>query len=163
MTHYVSRLLNIGDQLSDMGESPSESDKMFVLMSGLEHDNQYSSIVDSLQIQPDMTFQIASQHLINWYDKQKLSGNLKTEVKPQSVDKLHFNQQFKNVKVNNEPWRKRKFNKYSHPNNNNNNNNNDPKKVKVNKYCKFCNMNNHSTDETMLFHVYSTTIMFLFD
>ncbi len=92
MTHYVSRLLNLADQLNDMGESPSESDKMFVLMSGLEHDNQYSSIVDSLQIQPDMTFQIASQHLINWYDKQKLSGNLKTEVKPHSVDKLHFNQ-----------------------------------------------------------------------
>src|SRR5580765_2923811 len=35
-----------------------------------------SSIFDSLQIQPDMTFQIASQHLINLYDKQKMSGNL---------------------------------------------------------------------------------------
>ena len=75
MTHYVSRLLNIADQLNDMGESPSESDKMFVLISGLEHDNQYSSIIDSLQVQPDMTFQIESQHLINWYDKRTIGNS----------------------------------------------------------------------------------------
>ena len=41
MTHYVSHLLNLSDQLNDIGEPPSESDKMFVLMSGFEHDNQY--------------------------------------------------------------------------------------------------------------------------
>ena len=130
-----------------MKEEPSEADKLFVLLNGLN--DQYDHVINSLEVQPNMTFEQASQHLINHYEKQKVIGKLNKGEDIKLNESLHFTQ----VKRENKLWCsickmnnhtnktcRKNYNNFNKSKNSNDNN----KKIKVNQYCKYCVMTNQS-------------------
>ena len=98
MQTYISRLLNLADKLSGMKEEPSEADKLFVLLNGLN--DQYDHVINSLEVQPNMTFEQASQYLINHSEKQKVIGKLNKGEDIKLNESLHFTR----VKRENKLW-----------------------------------------------------------
>jgi hypothetical protein len=131
ISKYVSRIVQYSQQLKGMGDMVSESDMLFALFNGLPQD--YEGLASSLNIQKNLKFAEAVQHLKDKYELLKLKRD-KDENSLVSYAHAHA------ASDNNNKYKK-------HNNNNSNSNNKKPgnNSNRKPKACTTCNKHGHSS------------------
>ena len=146
MQSYIVRLINLADQLKDFDEQCSESEKLYVLLNGL--DETYEHIKSAIEIQKSITFDETCDFLISYYEKQILTGKLKQNSENKVLlTHQDRNRNFRKPKCSichrmghteaacNKRAGKSKINEKN------------TSKVKIKQYCKYCVMTNHNSDD----------------
>ena len=131
ISKYVSRIIQYSQQLKGMGDMVSESDMLFALFNGLPKD--YDGLASSLNIQKNLKFAEAVQHLKDKYELLKLKRDKDENSLVESANAAMQNNKYKKNNSNN------------NNNNNNNSNNKKPGNNRKPKSCTTCNKHGHSS------------------